>query len=201
MPRSASSNFPFTRWSAPGERALLVAEELAVEQGVGERGRVERRRRERPPGARSCGWRAASSVLPVPDSPRMQDRAARCARPGAPGRGSAPWAGRWPRRRRGEGPAPRSRLRCECRRSPPLRRVRDALLELPQRLERVADEPAPADDDLRAAPHAGQQRPRLSAGRGSRCRRRRRSARKNVRPGPLHRRRPDPAQACRTRTP
>ena len=54
-----------------GEGALLVAEELAFEQGLGERGAVDGDERLARPG----GWRAwrarAASSLPVPLSPRI----------------------------------------------------------------------------------------------------------------------------------
>ena len=56
------------RSPAPGERALLVTEQLALEQGLAERGAVDGDERRRAPAA----WYArATSSLPVPLSPRI----------------------------------------------------------------------------------------------------------------------------------
>ena len=74
MPPSASSNRPILRAGGPGEGALLVTEQLALDQRRGQGGAVDRD--ERRCRARwLVAWIArATSSLPVPVSPRYQDR-------------------------------------------------------------------------------------------------------------------------------
>ena len=69
MPPSASSNRPIFRRSAPGERALLVAEQLALEQRVVQHG-ADSSATNGPLRRVSAAWIArATSSLPVPVSP------------------------------------------------------------------------------------------------------------------------------------
>ena len=78
VPPSACSKRPSRRATRAGERALLVAEELALEERLGERGAVEaHERRLRARAARAWSISAMSS-LPVPLSP--DDEHARLAR-------------------------------------------------------------------------------------------------------------------------
>ena len=71
VPPSAASKRPAVRRGGAGEGALLVAEELALEQALGDRGAVDRDERPRR-AARLRSWMArATSSLPVPVSPRM----------------------------------------------------------------------------------------------------------------------------------
>jgi hypothetical protein len=60
----------------PGEGALLVAEQLALQQVLGQRGAVQRDE-GRPPAGPSAWIARASSPLPVPLSPVMQHRGPR----------------------------------------------------------------------------------------------------------------------------
>ena len=71
MPPSASTNMPGAIGARVGEGAALVAEQLALEQRVGDGGAVDRH--ERPLAARAVEVDApcATSSLPVPDSPVM----------------------------------------------------------------------------------------------------------------------------------
>ena len=71
VPRSADSKAPLRVLDRAGERAPLVAEELALDQALGQRGAVERRRRvPEGLGPSRCRSRATSS-LPVPLSPMI----------------------------------------------------------------------------------------------------------------------------------
>jgi hypothetical protein len=106
VPPSACSNRPSRRRTAPVNAPLLVPEQLALEQRLGERGAVELD--ERPAGARAQRWwiaLAISSPLPVPLSP-VSSTEARLPRPGSTtaihllhGRGWSPmhaWSGATP---------------------------------------------------------------------------------------------------------
>ena len=61
MPPSACSKRPLAPLVGPGEDALLVAEELALEERLGERRAVERDERL-PARAGSCAWIAAREL-------------------------------------------------------------------------------------------------------------------------------------------
>ncbi len=69
VPPSASSNLPFFCATAPGEGALLVAEQLGLEQRLGERRAGDRRRTGPWPRSPEKWIARATSSLPVPLSP------------------------------------------------------------------------------------------------------------------------------------
>ena len=70
MPPSASSNRPTRRRSAPGERPLLVPEELALGEALGDGAAVERD--ERPAGAAGRGGAAPARPAPCRSRSRRE---------------------------------------------------------------------------------------------------------------------------------
>ena len=73
MPPAACSSCPGLLCVRAGEGAALVAEQLGLEQLLGQRRAVQRD--ERPAGRGDARWRKrATTSLPVPDSPSQQHR-------------------------------------------------------------------------------------------------------------------------------
>ena len=89
MPSWARSNFPRLTVGGAGERPLLVAEELALDQVLGDGGAVDLHKGAGEPGGCRRWMARATSSLPVPFSPVMSTQAS----VGATRSGSAPGAG------------------------------------------------------------------------------------------------------------
>ena len=164
VPPSASSNLPLTRCCAPVNAPALVSEQLAVEQRLAQRRRVERD--ERPILSRRRVVNGSrQNRLPGAGLPENQNR--QVGPGGQPGAIETRLHARVARpevveRRVGVVELVRfvgHRSSAISSDSRTVRPGRERLAQLAQRLHRVAGQRSPADDHRRPAGHAGQHRP------------------------------------------